>query len=429
MRAITNVTIFDFHDFIADGYVKFDRRIAETGSMEQFDGSGCEAVTSAKGSVLMPGFVNAHHHSYAVFGRGWHAKSSAADLLTMLQETWWKLDGMLGSEEIREAGMYNAGEMIKNGITTVIEHHAGGKQIDGSLSILKESMCDNMGMRAIFCFETSDRYPVDACIRENLRFSGENQSVRTAGIFGMNACLSLSEETLKKIAGELGSMPIHIHVGESETDYKISMERYGKSPVRRLKEHGLLNKNSILSHCIFVTEEDWELLKEHDIYVAMNVTSNLNNDLGVPDYLYIREQGKKCLLGCDGHGMNFAKELTNFYYGMRQKYHGLKEITFAAAEDILKQNQEYASKLLGCRLGRIKAGYEADFVLCDYESPTPMTAENVRDHYWSGILESFHPRDVWCMGEQLLKDYNLVRKTGINIDRLQTLAAEVWNQF
>ncbi|MEA4972148.1 MAG: amidohydrolase family protein [Candidatus Metalachnospira sp.] len=428
MQAITNVIIFDFHSFLADGYIKFDKQITKVGSMKDFDPTDCDTVLDATGCILTPSFVNAHHHSYTVFGRGWHAKSDAQDLLQMLKETWWKLDGMLGSEEVYQSGRYNAGEMIKNGITTVIEHHASGKVIEGSLELLKKAMCDELGMRGIFCFETSDRYPIDACIRENLLFSKENRTDKTVGIFGMNACLSLSEDTLEKVEGIIGDMPIHIHVGESDADNEINIAKYNKTPIERLSEHHLLNKNSILSHCVCVSDKDWEILKEHEVYIAMNVTSNLNNGLNIPDYKKIRKNGMKCLLGCDGHGMNFAKELTNFYYTMKQKYNS-EDISLDDVQYIIDSNNEYASKMLGCKLGRVEERYEADFVLCEYNSPTPLLAENVREHYWNAVLEAFHPKDVWCQGKQLLKDYNSVNQTEINIKKLNQLTQKIWNEF
>lgn len=67
MQAIINTAIFDGHTFLPNGYVKFDSRVTEVGEMSAFD--GCGQTTSGAGCVLLPGFVNAHHHSYTAFGR------------------------------------------------------------------------------------------------------------------------------------------------------------------------------------------------------------------------------------------------------------------------------------------------------------------------------------------------------------------------
>jgi cytosine/adenosine deaminase-related metal-dependent hydrolase len=427
MQVIVNVMIYDFDIFIPNGYVKFGEKIEEVGKMEDFNGHG--TIIDGKGCMLTPGFVNAHNHCYTTFGRGWNASSNATDFLEMLNETWWKLDSLLDADEIYQMGLYCGREMLKNGITTVIEHHASGKKIEGSLELLKKALCEEMGMRGIFCFETSDRFSIEACIKENKRFIKENSTDQSAGIFGMNASFSLSDETLTEIEEVIGDAPIHIHVGESEADNEISLAKYHATPIQRLEEHGLLKENSILSHCIYLSEEDFRIIKKEDVYVAMNITSNLNNGLDVPDYKKFDENGIKCLLGCDGHGFNFAKEINNFYYVMKQKYKGKKEIGLNDLKQLIDNNNEYAEKLLGCKLGKIKKGYGADFVLCEYTNPTPMTTDNIIEHYWNGIIEQYHAKDVWCKGQQLLKDYKLVSNSNINDKHLIKKASKLWQEF
>ena len=71
-------------------------------------------------------------------------------------------------------------------------------------------------------------------------------------------------------------MPIHIHVGESDEDNIESIEKFKKTPIERLEEHGLLRENSILSHCIYLSENDMDILKKYKVYVALNPTSNFN---------------------------------------------------------------------------------------------------------------------------------------------------------
>jgi hypothetical protein len=91
---------------------------------------------------------------------------------------------------------------------------------------------------------------------------------------------------------------LHMHVAEDLADQEETLSRYGKRVVERLQQAGALElKTSILSHCIHLSKHEKELMWESGVWVAENVESNQNNNVGLAHYKSITD---KVLLGTDG---------------------------------------------------------------------------------------------------------------------------------
>ena len=87
---------------------------------------------------------------------------------------WWKIDAKIDNNISYYSGIAAGYEFLLNGVTTVIDHHASGTDILGSLKSINKGL-DVIGLRKILCFETSDRFNIVDCIKENLSFAKKNQ--------------------------------------------------------------------------------------------------------------------------------------------------------------------------------------------------------------------------------------------------------------
>ena len=259
IKALTNVRIYDYANYIENGYIVFDEQIIEVGPMDKFVNQGYEVI-DGHGQLVLPNFVCNHAHIYSIFARGLILPFHPENFQEILDQMWWKMDARIDNEITYYSGICAGQEFVKNGVTTIIDHHASGTEILGSLQNLKEALNDVCGIRSILCFETSDRYPVDDCIKENISFMDNNHNSMCAGLFGMHASCSLSNETLFKVSTSVGNRPIHIHVAESKMDEDDSQEKYGKSIVERLWEYGLVNQNSLIVHGVHISDQELELV-------------------------------------------------------------------------------------------------------------------------------------------------------------------------
>lgn len=418
MFALINVRIYDFHNFIDNGYVIFDEKIVETGPMESFTDKGYELIDGT-GHVAMPSLTIAHGHIYSAFARGMSIDAPMTNFKDILENLWWKLDEHLTADDVYMSGIVSAVGFAKNGVTTIIDHHASGT-ITGSLEMLKKAVCSDVGIRGRFCFETSDRFDINKCIDENLN-SGD--------MFGLHASMTLSEETLEKVTTLCGRMPIHIHAAESWLDQENCLSYYGERVVQRLKRHGLLRKNSILAHCIHINEEEAKLIAENQCYVALNVRSNMNNAVGLPDYKMMKNNGIKCLIGNDGMSMGMMDEWTSLYLAMKYRYSTPGAFDMQELLEIIKNNYDYINETAGVKIGRIEMGYDADLLSVEYEPPTPMTLDNAFGHVLFGMANNFTPEHVWCKGKRIVSHYQVSEELDEKYKEAKVAAKDLWERI
>lgn len=428
MKAIINVTVYDFMTYQENQYVLFDKKIREVGPMTSFNNAGYELIDGT-GSLLMPGLINGHGHIYSTLARGLSVPYNPMNFQEILDQLWWKYDRALDLDGTYYAGIVSAAEYASCGVTTIIDHHASGQSIKNTLWKLKQAVTEDVGLRGIFCFETSDRFDVDACIDENMAFMTSNQTSKARGLFGLHAAMSLSDKTLEKIGGVIGDHPIHIHVAESFLDEQLSMERHNMRVVDRLDRYGLLNENSLLAHCLYVDQEEARIIKDRGCKVVFNISSNMNNGVGLPDYELFKHLGVDVLVGNDGISNSITKEYLNLFYGMHLKYHTPMAFGYDDLNDCIIHTYAYASKILGCQLGRIKEGYEADLLLLPYTPPTPLGGQNALGHMLFGIFSDFKPSDVWCEGKQILSAYKLSESVLNLYQNAQTVSQKVWSRI
>ena len=102
--------------------------IKEIGSLSELKQKFRNAsYIDAKGMLIMPGMINTHMHIYSSFARGMDSKSAPPkDFLQILQGLWWKLDRTLTLEDIKYSALASYLDLIKNGTTTIFDHHDTG---------------------------------------------------------------------------------------------------------------------------------------------------------------------------------------------------------------------------------------------------------------------------------------------------------------
>jgi putative selenium metabolism protein SsnA len=425
MITIIHATTYDYDNLKRNQYIEFDTRILSTGDMKDCPMKG--QIIDVEHALVMPGMINAHSHIYSTFARGVSVKFSPQSFKELLEQLWWKLDHHLTNEMTYYSGIVATVEHLKNGVTTIIDHHASG-EIKGALEQLKQAVSIQGGMRGAFCFETSDRYNIDECITENNHFIEHNNTVINQGFFGLHASFTLSDDTLQKVHQQT-SHPIHIHVAESVYDQEHAINTYRKTPVQRLYENQLLTKNSLLAHCIHVSNNDLNLMKQQDVSVVVNVTSNMNNGVGLPDVLRFMKHDIPVIIGNDGISYSMAQEYLSLYFAMHHKYCSPTAFTPEHLRQLIKQTYNYASHLFDLPIGRIEKDYAADLIVLPYNPPTPIHSENMMGHLLFGVYRNHHPNHVFIGGKQVVKDRCVPQPLQEEYNHAQQAAQACWDSI
>ncbi len=388
-----------------------------------------DRVINADGYVFIPGLVNAHHHTYSSLARGMPFKRKLRSFYENLAYFWWRWDASLDEESVYYSGLFGAMESLKKGVTLIFDHHASFSFIDGSLSVLKE-VFSRAGIRSVVCFEVSDRMGTKIArktVDENLRFIKSEEDEMIKGTVGMHAAFTIGNKTMEylKTAVLETARPIHVHVAEDRFDRDYNLSIFGKTPLQRLDEIGILERG-LLAHVIWVDEDDMELIKRHEASVLHNPESNMNNSVG---YFKIGELDNRhinVLLGTDGFSHSILTQTRiAVLNAISRGYNGW--IIFQRS--LLKKSYELASSFFKAKFGKIAEGYVADIVGFKYISPTPLEKDNLFAHLLFGFAEK-EADFVIVNGKPVIENGKFVT---LDEDEIRAKAQEVsrklWKRF
>jgi putative selenium metabolism protein SsnA len=379
-----------------------EKRVIEGGSVYIEDGHIVDAGEIAPGSyaadrsidacgrVVMPGLINAHHHLYSTFARGFTPPGPPArNFAQNLENLWWKLDSALDSEDVYFSALLALVDAARAGCTTVIDHHASPSCCDGSLDQVERAFRD-VGLSGCLCYEVSDRNEQGQGIEENERYIRKCQASdddQLTAMFGLHASMTLGTQTLER-CGEIGEtlgVGFHVHAAEDAIDVETTKDRYGQSVMGRFLEFGIPGPKTIFVHGTHLEPREMDLLHSTDSMLVSNPESNMNNGLRVSPALDFLRHGVMVGLGTDGMSSHLISQARALYLHQRTD-HRDPTLAFAEACDILlNNNRKICNRQFNEQRGQLARGQLGDVVIYDYVPFTPMTAENLYGHLLFGL--------------------------------------------
>lgn len=415
MLVIGNGKLFTRNDempFVENGAVAIEgTKIAAVGETEAIKKQyGDAEFIDAKGGVIMPAFINTHEHIYSAMARGLSIKGyNPKGFLDILDGQWWTIDRHLTLEQTKYSAVETLISCIRNGVTTVFDHHASFGQIGGSLFTIAD-VAKELGVRACLCYEISDRDGMDKAresVIENaefIRYALKDDTDMIAGMMGMHAQFTISDATMElAAANKPDEVGYHIHVAEGIEDLHDCLKKYGKRIVDRLMDFNILGEKTLLGHCIYINPHEMDLIKDTNTMVVHNPESNMGNACGCPPTMELVHRGILTGLGTDGytHDMIESYKVANVLH----KHH-LCDANAAWGEVpkmLFENNAAIANRYFKTPLGVLKEGAAGDVIVVDYNPPTQLDASNINGH----ILFGMTGRDVVTTvanGRVLMKD-------------------------
>lgn len=385
------------------------------------------------GKLVLPGFICAHHHLYSTMARGMAPPGEpASNFVEVLERLWWKLDMALSEDDVALSARIPMVECIRNGTTTIIDHHASPSCRDGSLDIIEEAVRE-AGIRASLCYEISDRNIRGGGMGESERFARKHSKTdgQIAAMVGMHASFTVSNLTVTSAVGiaQDNGIGCHIHVAEDLADRKDSLEKYGKPTVQRLHDLGATGENSLFIHCIHVDDAEIELLASTGTGVVHNPESNMNNGVGVSKILKMLDKGVLLGLGTDGMGSDMMVQMRCAYLLHRLDALDPRVAFMEAPGLLLHGNRTLAKRQFGLNLGQIGVGLPADLAIVDYHPPTPLTEGNFLGHFIFGLPDATVDTTV-CKGRILMRNKEILALDEEALAaRSRELAPKMWKRL
>lgn len=350
-----------------------------------------DRIIDAKGSIVMPGLVNAHTHTPMTLLRCF---TDDLSLHEWLFDKIFPIEDTFTEDDIYWGSMLGCLEMIMGGTTAYADMYFLNKGTAKAAiaSGMKANIC-----RALQCFDERTAFDDDYRMCEALdlytSYNGAAAGKITIEI-SPHAVYTNTQEYLKftaKTADKLGA-GVHTHISETASENEECVKKYGMTPTGLLKSCGFFNTRTIAAHSVYLTEDDIEIYKENNINIVHNPTSNLKLASGIaPIYKYM-QSGINIALGTDGAASNNNLNMFEEIHLAALLQKGVnKNPTHICAVDALKMATINGAKALGLQnTGMLKSGFNADLIIIDTDKPHLTPAYNP----FSAIVYSAQASDV-----------------------------------
>ncbi len=412
---------------IKDGRIA---RVTEPGMLQRHDVSD---VIDAANGVVMPGLVNAHTHSPENLARG---RAQNARLAAWLAEIWPALD-RLSLDKLRFAIELGAAEMIRHGITSVVDHFRQTPMTEAALMAAIEAY-GRTGLRTTIAVMLRDAVDergalvgaphaaaVPSATEQVELVLGARGLAESEGIvlaFGPSAPHRCSDRLLDAIAVTDTGLQIHTHVDETRDDAAAAQARFGCSTIAHLHRLGLLGPRTACAHAVHIGADDIDLLAARETTAIHNPLANLRLGSGVADLVGFLQAGVPIAFGTDGAASNDTQNLWEVIKtaALLPRVAVSDENQWPAANTLLKLATEQGHRVTGLAFreplaGHVVEGAPADLVVFDDDPLAHIDADRPAGSLVLGS-PGRRPRHVIACGRVLLRDGTL---TTIDEDRLR----------
>ncbi|KMO87923.1 N-ethylammeline chlorohydrolase [Megasphaera cerevisiae DSM 20462] len=321
-----------------------------------------DEVIDGNNMLAFPGFVNTHNHIAMTVFRSY---ADDMQLMDWLEKKIWPAEDKLDSDIVYAQAMLGIAEMIRCGTTSFADMYFFMDDVARAV--------ENSGIRAALCRGMTGITPnAQQALQESKTFyqtwNGKADG-RITIMLGPHAPYTCPPDYLRQVvdvAHELGA-EIHTHLCETKGEIENIQKQYGKTPIALMDELGVLDCGCLAAHCVWVNDEDLDILAQKHVRVAHNPGSNLKLASGIAPIPKMLEKGITVGLGTDGASSNNNLDIVEEMHlaAFIHKAHTLDPLVIPA-ETAINLLTEGGAKCLGyTHAGKLEAGCKADITLLD----------------------------------------------------------------
>lgn len=322
-----------------------------------------DKIIDAQNHIVMPGLINTHAHiPMSIF----RETTEGCKLYEWLNDKIWPIEDKLTREDIYWASMLSYIEMISTGTTCVNDQYFMPEQIreaavnTGVRAVITRPIVDMGGDLQTRINEFREFYESRDENNDLITYSVAPHSLYTCSDKALEACASLAKEY---------NLPIHVHFLESIDEIEDIKNKHGRPAIQVLRDY-FKDVHTILAHCVKLTDEDIEVLKNMNCGIAHNPISNLRLGCKIADTTKYLKQGLNVALGTDGQGSGSNMDMFEAMRVACLAQGGIHENEERInAKDAVKMATINGAKLLGLdhKIGSIEVGKDADIILVNIE--------------------------------------------------------------
>lgn len=327
-----------------------------------------DTIYDGTNKLLLPGFVNTHSHVPMTLLR-----SVGADLPLdrWLNDAIFPMEDKLNKDWAYSGTLLGIAEMLRSGITSFSDMYFFGEA--RATAVLETGINANLSM-GILCFDDSS-FEKAPMVQEtkDLFYAYHNANGGQVKVdVGLHAEYTSNAKIVKAVgeyAKEIGAN-MHIHLSETKKETQECIARHGKTPTAYFHDLGLFDNITTAAHCVWLTQQDREILAKKNVFVSHCPISNLKLGSGLADMASLAQEGVKISIGTDGvasnDNLNFLEDVK--LSAMLQKGLHQDPSLFSAKQTLQMATKNGALAQNRTNTGALTLGNQADIVVVDYYS-------------------------------------------------------------
>ena len=387
-----------------------DNKISYIGKDIPIDYDG--DIYNGNNKVIMPGFFNTHCHIPMTLLRGY---GEGLPLHRWLNEKMFPFEARLTPKDCYWGSLLGAMEMIKSGVVSFTDMYFN---IEDIIMAVKES-----GLKANISHGTTYNHKMPNYKDLNaykdterlLNLVKQNQNDDILIDVGLHAEYTSNEGLVRQVAeyAKSNNLIIQTHISETKEEHEACKQRNGMTPLAYFEKCGLLDQPVIAAHCVWIEEEDFNIIKDKNVTPVHCISSNLKLGSGFAPIKRMLDMGIFVCIGTDGASSNNNLNMLEEVHIASMVNKGVtRDPQFMLPKQILKLatlNGAISQGRMDC--GSVKVGNRADIVIYDMDKPHLQPVFDIL----SNIIYSAGAEDI-CL---TMIDGKVVYKDGefSNIDR------------
>ena len=353
---------------IIEGHlVVLDNKISYIGS--SLPGGIFDQVIDCEGNLLMPGFKNAHTHSAMTFLR---SKADDSSLHDWLFKEIFPREANLHEGCVKELAKVAILEYLSSGITAVLDQYFFPQEFIDT--------CNEFGFRSVSLgMYDKDARPVNDVldlVNKN-NFEGSLSTV----VIGMHSEYTGTDEMFDntKVLLDKTGLPFYTHLSETSSEVEDCKNRRKMTPMEYFDSLHFFDKGGAIFHGVYLSDNDIYIIKEHDVTVVSNPSSNMKLASGIAEIKKLLDNGVRVALGTDGPASNNALDMFREMYLVTglQKIKNMDPVSIPAYE-VIKMATVNGAYAMGLKeADTLEVGKLADLIMIDLSRPSMQPINNI----------------------------------------------------
>lgn len=387
-----------------------DDKIKAVGDVESSIVSSDAEIVDISGKIVMPGLFNTHVHTSQQLGRG---LGDDVNLLTWLHQRIWPYESNMTEEDSYISTLICCLEQIRAGVTSFAE--PGGQFVSGMAKAVSEigirgklakSVMDcGEGLPSVWKKTTQEE--LDKQEADLLKYHNTADG-RVQVWLGLRTIFNNSDQLIvktKELADKYG-VGVHMHVAEVKEEVVFAKETRGETTVTHLNNLGVLDKNFLAVHTVWLTNEEVKMFRDKGVKVSHNPAAAMRV-LGFAKIPRMLKEGICVSIGTDGAPSNNRMDLIDEMWLTSLIHKGWRlDPTVVKAEEIIRMVTTNGAKALFDEdiLGSLEVGKKADVIIINPNSsgmlPMHDSIANIVTSMHSSNVESTICDGKWIMKER-----------------------------